>query len=106
MNIATMLIISQHISQNPNDEQDVTSALQMLSRLPEELGSITKAAADSGLFIKITPNHSRRQALILACPMIANITAQRRKSVLQKHPKRRKRRFGGRVGAPHEDRNR
>jgi len=49
MNIATMLIISQHISQNPNDEQDVTSALQMLSRLPDERSSIKKAS-DSGLF--------------------------------------------------------
>ena len=49
MNIATMLIISQHISQNPNDKQDVTSALQMLSRLPDERSSIKKAS-DSGLF--------------------------------------------------------
>jgi len=49
MNIATMLIISQHISQNPNDKQDVTSALQMLSRLPGERSNIKKAS-DSGLF--------------------------------------------------------
>ena len=52
VDIATMLIVGQHVSQNPNDKQEVAPALDVLSRLPDELGSITKAAADSGYFSK------------------------------------------------------
>jgi hypothetical protein len=47
-----MLIGGQHVSQNTNDKQEVVPALAVLSRLPDELGSITKAAADSGYFSK------------------------------------------------------
>ena len=50
VDIATMLIVGQHVSQNTNDKQEVTPALDVLSRLPDDLGSITKAAADSGYF--------------------------------------------------------
>lgn len=46
VDIATMLIIGRHVSQNPNDEPEVAPALQVLICLPEELGSIAKAAAD------------------------------------------------------------
>lgn len=52
VDIATMLIIGQHVSQNTNDKQEVVPALDVLSRLPDDLGSITKAAADSGYFSK------------------------------------------------------
>ena len=52
VDIATMLIIGQHVSQNPNDKQEVAPALQVLIGLPDELGSIAKAAADSGYFSK------------------------------------------------------
>jgi len=52
VDIATMLIIGQHVSQNPNDKQEVAPALQALSSLPDALGSIAKAAADSGYFSK------------------------------------------------------
>ncbi|MGZ8918500.1 MAG: transposase, partial [Methylobacter sp.] len=52
VDIATMLIIGQHVSQNPNDKQEVAPALQVLICLPDELGSIDKAAADSGYFSK------------------------------------------------------
>jgi hypothetical protein len=52
VDIATMLIVGQHVSQNPNDKQEVAPALAVLSRLPDDLGSIVKAAADSGYFSK------------------------------------------------------
>lgn len=52
VDIATMLIIGQHVSQNPNDKQEVAPALQVLASLPDELGGIAKAAADSGYFSK------------------------------------------------------
>ena len=52
VDIAMMLIVSQHVSQNPNDKQEVAPALAVLSRLLDDLGCITKAAADSGYFSK------------------------------------------------------
>ena len=52
VDIATMLIIGQHVSQNPNDKQEVIPALDVLSSLPDDIGSITKAAADNGYFSK------------------------------------------------------
>jgi hypothetical protein len=52
VDIATMLIVGQHVSQNPNDKQEVAPALQAFSSLPDDLGSIAKAAADSGYFSK------------------------------------------------------
>jgi len=52
VDLATLLIIGQHVSQNPNDKQEVAPALDVLSRLPDDLGNIAKAAADSGYFSK------------------------------------------------------
>jgi transposase len=52
VDIVTMLIVGQHVSQNPNDKQEVAPALDVLSRLPDDLGCIAKAAADSGYFSK------------------------------------------------------
>ena len=58
VDIATMLIVGQHVSQNTNDlcprgyKQEVAPALDELSRLPDTLGDIAKAATDSGYFSK------------------------------------------------------
>lgn len=46
----TMLIVGNHVSQNPNDKQEVEPALAELDKLPESLGKIEKAALDSGYF--------------------------------------------------------
>ncbi len=43
-----MLIVGNHISQNPNDKQEVEPALAQLERLPETLGQVKRAALDSG----------------------------------------------------------
>lgn len=50
VDIPTMLIVNPHVSQNPNDKQEVAPALKGLSNLPDDLGLIKKAAADSGYF--------------------------------------------------------
>jgi len=48
--VETMLIVSNHLSQAPNDKQEVAPALVNLKELPEELGTVTDALADSGYF--------------------------------------------------------
>ncbi len=52
VDLDTMLIIGQHVSQNTNDKQEVAPALEQLSNLPSDLGEIKKAAADNGYFSK------------------------------------------------------
>jgi len=42
------MIIGQHVSQNPNDKQEIEPALDALDELPEELGKINRMATDSG----------------------------------------------------------
>ena len=46
----TMLIVGNHVSQQPNDKQEVEPALAQLDQLPENLGKVEKAALDSGFF--------------------------------------------------------
>jgi len=50
VDIETMLIVGNHVSQNPNDQQEVEPALAELDQLPESLGKVEKAALSSGFF--------------------------------------------------------
>lgn len=50
VDIETMLIVGNHVSQNPNDKQEVEPALEQLKQLPEQLGQVDKAALDSGFY--------------------------------------------------------
>jgi transposase len=44
------LIVCQHISQQPNDKQELAPALDQLAQLPEELGQVKTASADTGYY--------------------------------------------------------
>jgi hypothetical protein len=46
----TMLIVGNHLSQAPNDKQEVEPALANLKKIPKGLGSVTELLADSGYF--------------------------------------------------------
>jgi transposase len=46
----THLIVGQHISQQPNDKQEVAVALEGLKELPEQLGQAQQLLADTGYF--------------------------------------------------------
>ena len=50
VDMKTMLIVGNHVSQQPNDKQEVEPALEQLGQLPESLGKVEKAALDSGFF--------------------------------------------------------
>jgi transposase len=47
---ASKLIVSAHVTQNPNDKQELTPTLENLAVLPKELGKTTNLIADSGYF--------------------------------------------------------
>lgn len=46
----SMLVVTTHVSQSPNDKQEVEPALDNLSRLPETLGTVTDLLADTGYY--------------------------------------------------------
>ncbi len=46
----TMLVVSTHMTQAPNDKQQIKPALTKLNTLPEELGKVTDLLADTGYF--------------------------------------------------------
>lgn len=50
VDMETLIIIGEHVSQQPNDKQELDPALEELRKLPEELPSVQKAALDSGYF--------------------------------------------------------
>ena len=57
VDMETMLIVSNHVSQNPNDKQEVEPALEQLNQLPESLGNLNRAALDSGYFSEANTQH-------------------------------------------------
>ncbi len=48
--ITSKLIVSAHVTQQPNDKQEIEPTLEHLAALPEELGTITDLLADNGYF--------------------------------------------------------
>ena len=46
----TLLIVTTHVSQAPNDKKELEPALTNMKRLPEELGTVTDLLADNGYF--------------------------------------------------------
>jgi transposase len=50
VDVETMLIIESHISQSPNDKQEISPTLESLNELPEQLGEIDTILADAGYY--------------------------------------------------------
>ena len=50
VDVDTMLIVESHISQAPNDKQEIIPALASLNKLPEQLGEVGIMLADAGYF--------------------------------------------------------
>ena len=56
VDMETMIIVGNHVSQQTNDKQEVEPALVQLDQLPESLGKVKKAALDSGFFSEHNTN--------------------------------------------------
>lgn len=50
VDVDTMLIVGEHVSQNTNDKQEVGPALEGLSRLADTIGEVEALLADTGYF--------------------------------------------------------
>lgn len=46
----TMMIVAGHVTQQPNDKQEVKPTLSAIAELPKELGSVDTLIADNGYF--------------------------------------------------------
>jgi transposase len=59
----THLIVEQHISQQPNDKQEVAPALERLQQLPDELGQVDTLLADTGYFSEANVNRCEADSI-------------------------------------------
>jgi transposase len=50
VDIESLLIIGQHLTQHPNDKAELRPALDVLEELPEELGTVDTILADAGYY--------------------------------------------------------
>lgn len=50
VDIATLLIVAAHTTQQPNDKKQIEPALEALGNLPEELGQVNELLADTGYY--------------------------------------------------------
>ncbi len=50
VDIETMLVVGNHVTQNANDKRELEPALEQLLAIPDELGSIEKLLADAGYY--------------------------------------------------------
>lgn len=48
VDVDTYLIVEEHVTQHPNDKQEIAPALDQLGALPEELGEVQVLLADTG----------------------------------------------------------
>jgi hypothetical protein len=46
--MGSLLIVGTHVTQNPNDQQEMEPAVAELAQLPESLGAVERLAADNG----------------------------------------------------------
>lgn len=64
----THLIVEQHITQQPNDKQEVAPTVERLGQLPEALGEADKLLADTGYFSEANVNTCESNGIL---PFIA-----------------------------------
>jgi hypothetical protein len=86
VDIDTMLIVGQHLTQNPNDKQEIKPALKALNELPEELGAIDSLLADNGYFSQDNVNHCLKEELL---PYISGVVMNTTKVSKNVFPNRR-----------------
>jgi len=63
------LVVENHVTQQPNDKQEIKPALVNLGALPEEIGHVRHLAADTGYFSAANAEACDQQSIIplLAC---------------------------------------
>jgi transposase len=63
VDIETMLIVENHVSQKPNDKQEIEPALQELASLPEDMGKVDSLLTDNGYFSEANANRCQEYGI-------------------------------------------
>jgi transposase/IS5 family transposase len=69
VDIKSMIIVENHISQCSNDKKEVVPALKKMEQLPQELGKVDQALLDSGYFSKTNVDAIEKEGI---APYIAH----------------------------------
>jgi len=64
VDIDTMLIISEHLTQNPNDKLEIKPALEALTTLPEKLGTVDSLLADAGYYSEANVESCEKEKIL------------------------------------------
>ncbi len=64
VDVDSLLIVGQHLSQHPNDKQEIAPALAALTALPETLGTVDGVLADAGYFSQGNVEHCQQAAIL------------------------------------------
>jgi transposase len=57
----SMFIVENHVTQQPNDKQEIRPALKNLAALPDTLGTVNALAADTGYFSENNVKHCEQE---------------------------------------------
>lgn len=61
VDIDSMFIVENHVTQQPNDKQEIRPALKNLAALPDTLGEVNALAADTGYFSENNVKHCEQE---------------------------------------------
>lgn len=64
VDIDTMLVVGQHLTQNPNDKLEIEPALEALDKLPKDMGTIDSLLADAGYFSQDNVDRCLKEKLL------------------------------------------
>jgi len=64
VDVDSMLIVGQHLSQNPNDKQEIDPTLETLKSLPEKLGTVDHLLADAGYFSEANVDSCQEEKIL------------------------------------------
>jgi transposase len=64
VDVATKIIVSAHVTPEPNDKQQLEPTLKKLAALPKELGKVTGLISDSGYFSETNVQACENQGIL------------------------------------------
>lgn len=64
VDIDTMLIVSEHLTQNPNDKLEIKPVLEALTTLPEKLGTVDSLLADAGYYSEANVESCEKEKIL------------------------------------------
>jgi transposase len=64
VDVESMLIVGQHLSQNPNDKLEIAPALAAITALPETLGTVDSLLADAGYYSEANVGSCEKETIL------------------------------------------